>query len=458
MRNCFAGVDWASEEHACCVVDEDGRIIEGRRYRHDEHGIMALCRRLLGLEVAIERPDGLLIERLLDAGVSVIAIHPNQVAAMRPRFSAAGGKSDSFESFVLAELARTDSHRYRILVPDSDATKALRALSRAREDLVGTRVALANELRAQLGCFWPGAANVFSEIDSPIALAFLKQYPTPVAARGLGEQRLARFLARHSYSGGKPPRELLGPLRNAAQGRAGTLETSARGQIVLALVAALEPIVAKISELTKEIRRALAEHPDGETFRSLFNDPTSAITAATMLAEMGDCRERHPTKQALAADGGQSPVAVESGKSKRARTAGHATTDSATRSGRSRTAAASTTRGRGHLQARDRARRQPPPRDPDPRPRLVRCHLAPVARPRHLRPQTAHRPATPSRHSDRDCLTTVGDLRSPTSSPHSDGRTPPSPKAARRAERAALDGKTAVATPPRPNISFRLKG
>ena len=67
--SCFAGVDWASEEHACCVVDEDGRIIEGRRYRHDERGITAPCRQLgdLGVElVAIERPDGLLIERLLD--------------------------------------------------------------------------------------------------------------------------------------------------------------------------------------------------------------------------------------------------------------------------------------------------------------------------------------------------------------------------------------------------------
>ena len=322
MSSCFAGVDWASEEHACCVLDEAGRIIEGRRYRHDERGITALCRRLvrLGVElVAIERPDGLLIERLLDADLRVIAIHPNQVAAMRPRFSAAGGKSDSFDSFVLAELARTDSHRYRILVPDSDQTKALRALTRAREDLVGTRVALANELRAQLQCFWPGAAGVFSEIDSPIALAFLKQYPTPAATRGLGEQRMARFLARHGYSGRKPPRELLGRLHDAAQGRAGTLETQARGQIVLALVAALGPIVAKIAQLTKEIRRALAEHQDGATFRSLFKDPTSAITAATMLAEIGDCRERYPTKATLAADSGQSPVAVESGKSKRAR-------------------------------------------------------------------------------------------------------------------------------------------
>ncbi|MGB0098369.1 MAG: transposase [Solirubrobacteraceae bacterium] len=67
----FAGIDWASEEHAACVVDERGRILEARRYRHSEPGIRALCARLLRLEVALvalERPDGLVIERLLDAG------------------------------------------------------------------------------------------------------------------------------------------------------------------------------------------------------------------------------------------------------------------------------------------------------------------------------------------------------------------------------------------------------
>ena len=88
---------------------------------------------------------------------------------------------------------------------------------------------------------------------------------------------------------------------------------------MLALVAALEPVVVRITQLTSEIRSALHEHPDGPTFRSLFIDPKSAICAATMLSEIGDCRERYPTKTTLAADGGQAPVAVESGKSKRAR-------------------------------------------------------------------------------------------------------------------------------------------
>ena len=321
MEDRFAGIDWASEEHACCVVDGEGRIVEGRRFAHDERGIRALCARLLELEVArvaIERPDGLLTERLLDAGLHVIAVHPNQVAAMRPRFSAAGGKTDSFDSFVLAELARTDSHRFRVLVPDRDQTKALRALTRAREDLVAHRVAIANELRAQPESFWPGAAQTFADIDSPIALAFLRRYPSPADAHGLGEQRMARFLARHGYCGRRSAGELLSRLRDAASGRADVLETEARRQIVLALVAALEPIVQRIAELTSEIRAGLLEHPDGATFQSLFRDPKTAVCPATLLAEIGDCRDRYPTKAALASDAGQAPVAVESGKSKRA--------------------------------------------------------------------------------------------------------------------------------------------
>ena len=317
----FAGVDWASEEHAVCVVDETRRIVEGRRYRHDEHGLRALCARLVRLRVAlvaIERPDGVLIERLLDAGLVVMALHPRQVAAARPRFSVAGGKSDGFDSFVLAELARTDSHRFRILVPDGDQTKALRALTRSREDLVGTRRVLANQLRDQLACFWPGAGKVFWSVDSKIALAFLRRYPSPQDARGLGERRLQAFLTKHGYPGRKSARELLGRLRAGANGRAGELETHARRQIVLALVSALEPVVARISELTIKIRHALDEHPDGATFRSLFIASDSWLCAASMLSEMGDRRERYPSYRGLAADGGQAPVAAESGKSKRA--------------------------------------------------------------------------------------------------------------------------------------------
>ncbi len=155
--------------------------------------------------VALERPDGLLIERLLDAGLTVVAVHPNQVKASRPRFSVAGGKSDGFDSFVLAELARTDSHRFRVLEPDSDQTKALRAMTRARDSLVHTRVGLANQLRDQLATFWPGASKVFCSVDTQIALAFLRRYPTPDAPGDSESSALMRSSSATDTRAANPP-------------------------------------------------------------------------------------------------------------------------------------------------------------------------------------------------------------------------------------------------------------
>jgi transposase len=309
------GIDWAAEAHEVCV-SEEGQVAERFAAAHDEDGIVELVDRLAraGVDrVAIERPDGILVERLLAAGIEVLAIHPNQAKAARPRFAVAHGKSDRFDAYVLAELARTDAHRFRALVPDGDETKALKALTRAREDLVGVRVELANQLRAQLQSFWPGAL-IFADVDSPISLAFLKRCPSPADVKGLGPKRLAGFLARHRYSGRRSPEELLERMRSAPVGLAGELETEARRAVVVGLVGALEPIVTEIAKLTSQIRGALAAHPDAPIFRPLFRDAKTAISPASLIAELGDCRERYPTEAAMAADAGMSPVALESGK------------------------------------------------------------------------------------------------------------------------------------------------
>jgi transposase len=317
----YAGVDWAADKHDVLVSDGAGEELLSAAFAHDEHGLRVLCRTLVRLKVqlvAIERPDGLLVERMLDAGLRVLPMHPKQVAAARARFRAAGGKSDRFDAFVLCELARTDNHRFRVLEPDSDETKALRALTRAREDLVHARVALCSQLRAELERFWPGPIGLFQKLDSPISLAFLERYPSPADARGLGEQRLAAFLARQRYSGGQQPSKLLAKLRRAPEGRVGEAEMAARRALVLALVATIKPLVEQIKQLTEQIATALRDHPDGEIFLSLFRDPRSVVTAAELLAEIGDCRTRYPTRDTLAADAGQAAVAVESGKRKTA--------------------------------------------------------------------------------------------------------------------------------------------
>ena len=236
MRSTYAGVDWASEKHDVLIADETGEEILAATFAHDEAGVRGLCRALVrhGVTlVAIERPDGLLVERLLDAGLRILPLHPNQVAATRDRFRASGGKSDRFDAFVLCELARTDHHRFRVLEPDSDQTKALRALTRAREDLVGTRTALVNQLRAELARFWPGPLGLFTSLHSQISLAFLERYPSPADARGLERARLQGFLVRQHYTGRQKPAQLLAKLRRAPVARVGELELGTRRELVL---------------------------------------------------------------------------------------------------------------------------------------------------------------------------------------------------------------------------------
>ncbi len=205
----YAGVDWAQDEHAVCVLEGDGRPASKRRFAHDERGIAGMCARLaeqLGVErVAIERPDGLLVERLLEAKLVVLPIHPNQLKAARARFRAAGGKSAD---------------------------------------------------------------------------------------------------------------ELLGRLRSAPRCRTAQAETEARRTAVLALVAALGPLVEQIGLLSSQIAHAVRAHPDGHVFLSLFRDPKATVTAARLLAEIGDRRERYPNAEAMAADAGMCPVSIESGKRK----------------------------------------------------------------------------------------------------------------------------------------------
>jgi hypothetical protein len=145
---------------------------------------------------------------------------------------------------------------------------------------------------------------------------YLERYPSPADARGLGQARLEGFLARQRYSGRQKPADLLAKLRQAPEGRVGELELATRRALVLGMVATLSTLGAQIKELERQITIQVREHPDGPIFLSLFKGST--ITAAELLAEMGDCRARYLTRDALSGDAGMSVVARESGKRKSA--------------------------------------------------------------------------------------------------------------------------------------------
>jgi len=316
----FVGLDWGGESHAVCVVDGSGKVLDRFTVAHDVGGLAELVARLRRrappdrTPIAIERPSGLLVDSLAEAGFLVTPIHPNVVKACRPRYRAVAAKSDPGDAYILADVLRTDGHRLAPLSPQSDAIKALRALVRGRDDLVATKVALANQLRALLESFWPGPIACFADIASPIALAFLDRYPTPDSAARLGEKRMASFLAQHQYCGRRPAAEVLARLRSAACGSAAEAEAEAKGEMVRALARSLESIVAQITRLTSRIEHAVAELPEG---RIVMSFPRAGkVCAAQITAELGDVRARFQSEHHLAAEAGVAPVTYQSGRSR----------------------------------------------------------------------------------------------------------------------------------------------
>jgi transposase len=314
----YVGIDWAAQTHAICVLDDAGHTLSSFTIAHTAEGFDQLIARLrrLGepaeLRVAIERPDGRLVDRLLEAGHRVVAVTPNAIKAWRDGEVLSGAKSDTGDAHVIAEYLRLRGHRLRVLQPFSAETRALRALVRTRTDLVDQRVAATNQLAACLDAFWPGAKAVFADLESEIALAFLTRYPTPESANHLGEARMRAFCVKHGYSGRRSAADLLARLRTAPAGLAGTVEADARQDAVGALVGVIRALNAAIKALDRSIIAHLGEHPDGPIFTSL---PRSGqINAAQVLAEWGDCRQGYRGPDAVAALAGVVPVTKQSGK------------------------------------------------------------------------------------------------------------------------------------------------
>ena len=314
----YVGVDWAAATHAVCVLDPAGKRVAAFTIEHSAAGLTALTARLARLgaaesiPVGIERPDGRVVDTLLEAGHPIVPVKPNAIKAWRDGEVLSGAKSDAGDAEVIAEYLRLRQHRLSLVAPYSAQTKALRTVVRTRGDLVQTRVATTNQLAALLDQHWPGAKAIFADIASPIALEFLTRYPTARHAQRLGAKRLTTFCASHGYSGRRTGEQLLTRLRAAPAGVTDATLCAAVRDAVLALVSVLRAITTAGKDLDRSVTATLGEHPDSEIFTSL---PRSGqINAAQMLAEWGDTRQAYDGPDAVAALAGVTPVTKESGK------------------------------------------------------------------------------------------------------------------------------------------------
>ncbi|USQ77778.1 IS110 family transposase [Ornithinimicrobium cryptoxanthini] len=250
---------------------------------------------------------------ITQAGHRVMMVEPAAFKAARPPWGSAGAKSDSADAFMLADYARTDNHRLRRVEPVAQPTRELAALVRARTALVQARAGASNQLWAILAEHWPGAALIFQKLTSPIALAFLADYPAPQSARHLGEGRMRQFCHRHSYRGGESPAELVQRLR-AAPVSASAIAPSVLTVIVGASIIHIRMLNGQIVVLEQQIATALAAHPKTSLLQTLPR--TATVSLARLIAEIGPLLERCDNPEQVAALCSAAPVTKASGKSR----------------------------------------------------------------------------------------------------------------------------------------------
>lgn len=316
----YVGIDWAEDHHDVHITDEQAGKLGAFRIAHTVEGLATLTQRLraispqpAGVEIAIERPDGLLVAALLEAGYTIYPINPKAVDRYRDRHQASGAKDDGRDALVLAHILRTDRHRYRPLGREGEVATELRLTIRAYRDLVAESTRLSNQVRTCLLDYYPAALDCFSKLDQPITLTFLAAFPTPAAARKAGRKRLETWTKKQGYSHPEKLDELV------AQLSAPALEASegvvrARSRYLLGLIAALRAVVAAKQLHERALEDLLGRHPDGGLFLALPG--AGVVTAAALLGELGEDRSSLPTAADLQAVGGAAPVTIQSGKAR----------------------------------------------------------------------------------------------------------------------------------------------
>jgi transposase len=325
MGRIGVGVDWGAQEHEVCAIDEQYRQLKRWRVRHDGESLARLCRELAALVgandevlIAIERPDGAVVETLMERGFAMHAINPMQLDRFRERYRPSGAKDDSVDAWVLARTVLSDTDCFRRVRMGDARHVALREWSRIREQWVCERTRLLNRMTDVLRRYFPQILDV-GRVDESWVHELLRKAPTPEQAQRIQQRTVAKVLQEHSIRRVKADAVVV-----ALRVQPLTLHPP----LVAVLAAHVLQLVEQIESNATQIKRcntAIAEVLNAlETSESVHGKPSDAKilrslpgvgtnVLATLLGEATTAVEARdlPRMRALT---GCAPVSILSGK------------------------------------------------------------------------------------------------------------------------------------------------
>lgn len=318
----YIGMDWSEKTpHELCFLNAAGVELHRLTILNTPQGYLALdkARQRLGITtqecvVGIETHHSLMVDYLVEQGYAAIhVLSPNAVKSAQGHYRQSGAKSDRQDAHLIADMLRTDRHKYRAWMPDRPLTRQIRAKVRLVGYLSKQIWQTANRLHAALLRYYPLALELFSTLDSPVLLGWIQAFPTPQAAQALSYVEFVAFLRQHQHERSAKWAASYARLQTA-QATATPEIGEVYAQEAQLLAGLLNKMVHARKQLLKDIYQSFLQHPDCGIYQSL--PAAGQYLEPALLAMLGDNRQRFPTHSTLQALAGTCPVTKQSGKSR----------------------------------------------------------------------------------------------------------------------------------------------
>jgi transposase len=266
------GIDTHKATLAACAIDDVGLVLGERTFPNEAAGFSALLGWLQGLgeigRIGLEGSAGYgaaAARFLLAAGMQAVEVPPQLSHRERLRTRRAG-KSDPGDALAIARVTLREAELPPVRL--DDASRELKLLVEARDDLAAEMTRVRNRLHADLVVIAPGYSAVATNLVAD----------------------------KYRRAAGKLLRGMPGVQAELARGR----------------LARLARLTAELRVLDRRIEGLVADHP----LRRLWG--AGPLVTAKLLGEIGDIR-RFRSADAFAMLAGVAPIPASSGQTSRMR-------------------------------------------------------------------------------------------------------------------------------------------
>ena len=269
----YAALDWGHCRHQVVIVDQQGQIVTDFAIEHSAAGWRRWGEQVAALGGAVaacvETSQGMVIEQLLESGVSLYPIAPRSAKVYRERKAPSGTKSDHLDAWSLADALRVDGHGWRELGKEDPLVAELRLLCRDEVALIEERTALVNPTPECSARRSSGCSRSLRGLDAAGSLGLLRSLSHPGEAAGGRQTQMEKFLHSHKLA---RPQTLAKRLEIFA--RAGELVSSealtrTKSRLALTRTRMLRVLEQQLELYRVEIEKLFAQHPDHHLFGSL---------------------------------------------------------------------------------------------------------------------------------------------------------------------------------------------